>query len=349
MHARSFYLLLCLWAFVILAGCAEDHTLSFKDVSYVKEFPQHSVILESKKVPLDLPGVRDIKLKDSILFLSLQGKSRAVKMYSYPALSYLGEFAQIGNGPGELGSAPFFSKTSFSCRGDSLFISIPDFKMKIVRYNVTAALSGDGGLFTQHPLDLDESALGVFSLDDSTSFYMSLSPDMTSLSRHLVVEGSELSLDAQEELSRAKIELQDGYAFNLLSAMPCFDSKSGIIVECCLAANRFNMYSIKDPYFKKTVVIGSRQSSIKKAESQMRLAPVLPSFFSHVDSYDDCFTILYEQPNSKKQSILIFDWKGNPIDQIDLPFEVTSVEIDFEHRILITLNRDTEEMYFLSF
>ena len=330
---------------VIVVSCEEDRSLTFSDVTYVKEFPEHSTVIESSKIPLDLPGLQDIKLKDSILFVSQKGQDRVIKMFSYPDLKFLGDFAPIGNGPGELMNVPFFSETSFSRHNDSLYINIPDFKMKIVRYNVTAALSGDAGCFTQHPLELEESALGVYSFDESTYYYMSLSQGMTSLTRHLIVDGEEQALEAQEELNRARIELNDGYAFNLLSSRPVYNPKSGVIAECCMGANRINMYSVKDPSFKKTIVVGKKASSIKEAESRMKLIPDLPEYFHSVDAFPDFFAVLYGLPNSNSRSLLFFDWQGNPLERIDFPFKVASVEIDSEHRTLIAMKYETEELF----
>lgn len=341
--------LICLLLLLFLVSCTdEDRTLTFSDVTYVRNFPEHCTVIESTKVPLDLPGLRDIKLKDSILFVSQDGQDRSVKMFGYPSLAYLGDFVMIGNGPGELLSAPFFSETSFSRHNDSLYISIPDFKMKIVRYNVTAALSGDAGCFTQHPLELGGSALGVYSFDESTYYYMSLSQGMTSLTRHLIVDGVEQALEALEELNTAKLSINDGYAFNLLSAIPAYDSNSGVIVECCLAANRLNFYSVNDPSFKKTVVIGNKLSSIKEAEARMKLAPVLPGCTFSVKTYDDCFLVLYGNgiPDSKERTVLVFDWQGNPLQRIDLPSKVRAVDIDFDNRTLIAADYETEELYF---
>ena len=338
--------LICLLLLLFLVSCTdEDRTLTFSDVTYVRDFPEHCTVIESTKVPLDLPGLRDIKLKDSILFVSQDGQDRSVKMFGYPSLAYLGDFVMIGNGPGELLSAPFFSETSFSRHNDSLYISIPDFKMKIVRYNVTAALSGDAGCFTQHPLELEESALGVYSFDESTYYYMSLSQGSTSLTRHLIVDGEEQVLEAQEELNRARIELNDGYAFNLLSSRPVYNPKSGVIAECCMGANRINMYSVKDPSFKKTIVVGKKASSIKEAESRMKLIPDLPEYFHSVDAFPDFFAVLYGLPNSNSRSLLFFDWQGNPLERIDFPFKVASVEIDSEHRTLIAMKYETEELF----
>ena len=338
--------LICLLLLLFLVSCTdEDRTLTFSDVTYVRDFPEHCTVIESTKVPLDLPGLRDIKLKDSILFVSQDGQDRSVKMFGYPSLAYLGDFVMIGNGPGELLSAPFFSETSFSRHNDSLYINIPDFKMKIVRYNVTAALSGDAGCFTQHPLELEESALGVYSFDESTYYYMSLSQGSTSLTRHLIVDGEEQVLEAQEELNRARIELNDGYAFNLLSSRPVYNPKSGVIAECCMGANRINMYSVKDPSFKKTIVVGKKASSIKEAESRMKLIPDLPEYFHSVDAFPDFFAVLYGLPNSNSRSLLFFDWQGNPLERIDFPFKVASVEIDSEHRTLIAMKYETEELF----
>ena len=344
MRARYylFYLLLCLF----YVSCEEDRSLTFSDVTYVKEFPEHSTVIESSKIPLDLPGLQDIKLKDSILFVSQKGQDRVIKMFSYPDLKFLGDFAPIGNGPGELMNVPFFSETSFSRHNDSLYINIPDFKMKIVRYNVTAALSGDAGCFTQHPLELGGTALGVYSFDESTYYYMSLSQGMTSLTRHLVIDGEEQVLEAQEELNSTKLDQSDGFSFNLISARPAYHPATGVIAECCISVNRINMYSVKDPTFKKTIVVGKKASSIEEAKSLMKLLSSLPRYCFQADSYSDCLSLLYGSPNSDKRSVLIFDWQGNPLQKIDLPFNVQSVEVDFDNRTLITSDYETEELYF---
>ena len=173
---------------------------------------------------------------------------------------------------------------------------------------------------------------------------------MTSLTRHLIVDGEEQALEALEELNTAKLSISDGYAFNLLSAIPAYDSNSGVIVECCLAANRLNFYSVNDPSFKKTVVIGNKLSSIKEWEEKMKLAPVLPGYAFSVKTYDDCFLVLYGNgiPDSKERTVLVFDWQGNPLQRIDLPSKVRAVDIDFDNRTLIAADYETDHCKGLS-
>lgn len=106
------------------------------------------------------------------------------------------------------------------------------------------------------------------------------------------------------------------------------------------------MYSVKDPTFKKTIVVGKKASSIGEAKSLMKLLSSLPRYCFQADSYNDCLSLLYGSPNSDKRSVLIFDWQGNPLQKIDLPFNVQSVEVDFDNRTLITSDYETEELYF---
>ena len=78
----------------------------------------------------------------------------------------------------------------------------------------------------------------------------------------------------------------------------------------------------------------------------MKLLSSLPRYCFQADSYSDCLSLLYGSPNSDKRSVLIFDWQGNPLQKIDLPFNVQSVEVDFDNRTLITSDYETEELYF---
>jgi hypothetical protein len=335
---------------IIATACSSkeaESQLTFTKTYYVEEYPQNSVIAKSNKIDLDLQGIIDIRLRDTLLFISKEGSNKYISVYNYPSLEYLTDFVYKGNGPGEILYPLYFSTTYFYEKNDSSFITIASFDGKKVDYNITALLNDDEMEFTQRYYDTSVRVSGVFPIGDSTIFYRSLSSDYLQMPRHIQIKNEELLIPQIEILNNAAIKENDGFSFNILSALPAFNQEKGIIAECYHYLNRINMYSIHDPDFSKTIIIGDREILVDDVINSWSHS--MEQHFYHTVSYDDCFAALFRDNSTKKGCILLFDWDGNPINKIDLPKSATTFDIDFKNKVIIAYNDENEELSFHEF
>lgn len=326
-----------------------EGALAFKSISYVTSFPVRCEVHDSEQVHLDVQGVIDFRLTDSLLLLSQSGQNKILRTFSYPSMAPLGDYIGLGNGPGEQLFPFYFCNTAVKANCDGIRLTVPSFNKKIVDYCIPLTPNGSELVLNEYALALDQNALGLYALDDSTVFYQSLSVDRLHLNRHIRINGVEQVVPSHSVLDEAAINSTDGYSFNILSVIPVFNSHSGIVAECCLSFNCINLYSIKDPSFNKSIVIGKHLATVAEAEQTMLEIGMLPQCCYYAVPFDDCFAVLFREPETESQSVLLFDWSGNAVKRIELPGTATSFDIDFDHNVLITWNSEKEEMFFHRF
>lgn len=333
-------------ALALFVSCGSKHSvLSFENPVYVTEFMENSEITSSGEIKMDLLGAIDVKIKDSILLVSQQGAGKLMRAFRYPSMSCIGEYIDHGNGPGEQMFPFYFCNTAIKNDGDSLRLSVPVFNLKVINYSIPVMPTDSRMAFQESASDFGKDALGIFALDDSIVFFQSLSLDRLHMNRNIRVGNAEQSIPSLRVLDEAFIERNDGYSYNVMSVIPVYNPQDAVVAECCLAVNCINMYSLADSSFHKTIVIGKRQATVSESELRLRMTRELPQYCYYAVSYDDCFAVLFGDPMSKAQSVMIFDWAGNPIDKVDLPCYATTFDIDFERNILFTLNAENETMF----
>ncbi|MFC4871155.1 hypothetical protein [Negadavirga shengliensis] len=88
-----------------------DHQkyMTLDSLEYVLEFPNEFVIHNKKETGIDLVGVWDFAIQDSIMILSTRKKNGVWKFLSLPEYHHLGDFLHVGEGPLELSSSPSVS------------------------------------------------------------------------------------------------------------------------------------------------------------------------------------------------------------------------------------------------
>ena len=105
--------------FSMLSSCQISHETSptsfmgFKDqIVYVKEFPQ-TFTLSGETVPdIDIIGIQDIQICDTMIIFSGKGQENLWACYSLPRYDYLSSLLTKGNGPNEFIQAPWVSSAT---------------------------------------------------------------------------------------------------------------------------------------------------------------------------------------------------------------------------------------------
>jgi len=106
---QNVFLWFVIMGFSMLSSCQISHETSptsfmgFKDqIVYVKEFPQ-TFTLSGETVPdIDIIGIQDIQICDTMIIFSGKGQENLWACYSLPRYDYLGSLLTKGNGPNDL-------------------------------------------------------------------------------------------------------------------------------------------------------------------------------------------------------------------------------------------------------
>lgn len=134
---------------------------------------------------------------------------------------------------------------------------------------------------------------------------------------------------------------------NVLSAVHCVNKKLGIVAEAMLRLNQINLYSF-DGTLSKTLCIGGELSDVADLDGKSKWR--VNKMFSSVRATPDFFVALYYDVNyqdyMKEQanpSLLFFDWKGNPLQKLNVPYFVKSFDITEQGDIYLLISEKGKE------
>ena len=123
-----------------------------------------------------------------------------------------------------------------------------------------------------------------------------------------------------------------------------------------LRLNQINLYSF-DGTFNKTLCVGDAlmdANAVDKSGDSMFSRGSMLKCFGGVVSYSDYFVALYHgisykdyenSDNKSTCSLMVFDWDGNPILKINVPFTITSYGISKDGYLYFSRNNtETEQI-----
>ncbi len=337
----------------ILMTCCKpmpDNVMVFKDsVKYIDSFPQAYTLENPEDVSLDIIGVLDFTILDSIAVFNTMEKRSAWKILSLEDMHILGEILDIGNGPEEFLSIPWPSQCEFFRQGGDICCMMGDMsKRRMCSLNLSKSLD-EGKLALDVVLeDLPYPCFTMFYIDSNALFYRTISPDMSRQDRFLREGGSDMVPSGLEELNTAHVE--PGKNYNLLSSHMKYVRDKNLIVEVPVALTDINIYSL-DGQNSMSLCLRDRPSDI---DALQQLSPAdIPHTFSALRTYGDYFAVLYigetamtyETGRKNLPHVYVFDYEGNPKADIALDKQVTSFDFDMEHGFLYAFDLITEQMY----
>lgn len=318
------------------------------DVTFVKEFPNIFPLQHGIEVDIDLIGVKDFVIQDSILIAATGDKEG---LWSFIALSdykYLGSFLKNGQGPFEFLGLPFISQQTLN-RDNGLSAYIYNFQRgELFKIDIDKSLKNKYLHITTQNDSLPPFLFNFAFIDEETFFCKRIDHNEQRQSRYLLKNGKEELLPAMARLNKASI--RRGEDTNILSTITKYNKKENRIIEAPIGLNYINIYSL-DGSFEKTVCIGSDLFNIGKIQEFEVDRRVYT--FSDIRMFDDFFGVVYvgEERGAylgerkKKPRILIFDWSGTPMAEVTFEHHFTSFDIDFTKGELYTLDLYSDEFY----
>ena len=352
----KYYFLELLNALLLLAmifGCNKNahdsqKLMTLDAVAYVVDFPKTFVLQNKEDTGIDIPGVWDFVIQDSMMILSTRNSHGVWKFLSLPEHRERGNFLTVGGGPLELSSQPSVSdKVKFVKEDNHLQAYLYDFGYgKLFRMDIGTTIL-DQDLSMKIINDALPKYLFDFLVIDSTSYFCKEIANMeTQQMWYLYSKGEKSMISPMEKLNAAAVT--DNMDYNILSTMTRWSDKHKKVVEMHFGLNYINLYSL-DNSFAQTICLGKKLDNISDIES---LALEDRMFqFSDVRVYDDFFGVVYiheqesDYKNTRKNlpSILLFDWNGNPLAELNSNSFITSFDIDFTRGELYTFDVKSDE------
>lgn len=334
---------------ILLTSCGcghEPRTIDCGEVVYVDSFPAEYRATDLQRIPGEFIGAVDMVASDSVAALICQGSDRFLSLYSIPSGKPLTKLCAKGQGPDEFADMP----TNFSLTNDndSLYVGCFDYARNILyTINATAAIDGKTeNLYRKRSLNPLKDIKDILPMNDST-FFIVQHAMFTGNYPRLILSGD--SVKPVENLGR-QYEDWSGVNWNTIAFFPLLSPSGSEVAEGMIRLNQINLYSLEDPDFRKTIVVGDELDDVIYADSRR----------NHIRRYirgqalDSCFVMLYSGVDKEtfhkgegESELQFFSWDGRPLMRVTLPVVASSFHIDSsgENIYIFAPGADGESLY----
>jgi hypothetical protein len=319
------------------------------EIRYINEFPQTFTLTNNIEPTIDLIGINDFYIHDSLMIFATRGSNHLWSFISLPNYTHLGDFLSRGDGPLEFVQPPRVSASKLYKENGSLFAGIYDFqKGRLLKMNISESLKKGELDITILTDSIPRNMFNFLMLDNDHFFCKEITNDRLQQIRYILKDGHKTTPTILEKMNQASVERDDDY--NILSTIAQMNKSNEIIVEMPLRLNYINMYSL-DGSFAKTICVSNKVDDIKEIQYKKRENRIytfdntrlFPDFWGAV--YINESDKSYDSDKRKPSSIMLFDWQGEPLAKIKLNRTITSFDIDFINGHLYTLNFQSDEFY----
>jgi len=358
---KKIRILLVMASFLLVVNCKKrsDVINSVEDIaesiSYVSDFPKNYTLEEKTKLGIDVLGILDFEIKDSLLIVSKRSDDKFWVFYRLPNYDKLGAFLNKGRGPFELSSPPFFANsTSFLKEQGERYSYILN-RGNLFKFNIDKSIA-TGQLEMSVVRDsLSDAIFACQMIDNNDIFIRKINDSRTKQNRYVLKNGVKTTTSFLDKLNQ--IAIKKGLEPNILTSVIRYHSKKKLFVETPIMCNYIMVYNLDGAFFK-VICLEDELNTIKMV--QKKSEEEWSDQFKGVCSFDDFFGVVYtqgakyyydeedEELDSKNlySSILLFDWQGNPLAKLKLKNQITSFGIDFKNGELYTLNFDEEDSFY---
>lgn len=324
--------------------------MGFDDIVYVTGFPE-TYTLQDWKVPnVDIIGLRNFAIKDSLLILNSTKSKGIWSLYELPDYTFFGSFLDRGEGPLEFMYGPSIKTNAKVVReGEQVLAYLYDFqKGRLLKFNISKSIASKELHLTILKDDLPPFMFNFKMIDHNKFFIKEISNANTQQLRSILQNDEKISLPIFTKLNQASIA--PGEDPNILSTMTELSDHKNKLVEMPIGLNYINLYSL-DGIFAKTICIGKELSDISEIQRESRWERMYT--FADICVFDDFFGVvfidqakaIYQTERIKLPSILLFDWEGNPLAELNLENHITSFDIDFINQELYTLDLHSDQFF----
>lgn len=326
---------------IALQSCSDyvSQYLCFDDVVYVSEFPKTIELEEAAPLDLDLMGCVDFFGNDSVLVFKMMGLENHWRVCPFPDLNAGMDLLKKGNGPDEFANMPgneYFDGND--CRawmsGES----------KMLRVDISESLEkGRLQLDTILEVPMQGTALSCAAVDDSVYFAVLHQYDSY---RHCLFDGNQLQdLEHLEAIDKHRVRND----LNAMAAVRRYEASQKKVVEGLLHLNQINLYSLEDNTFAKTICVGEQLTDLGRIDDSSKKQWI--KYYGSIITHPDYFAAIYFNASRKdffagkikKTDIQFFNWDGEPLLDIRMPFPAESFFIHKNKDLYVLSTKGEEE------
>lgn len=323
--------------------------MAFDSVVFVKEFPRSFQLGKPEEQYVDVIGVRNFAIQDSLLIFSTVNDDALWSFVSLNDGAVKGNFLKKGQGPLEFLQTPSVATRTTFIKQDSLFAYIYDSQRgTLLKMNVNESLRS--GTESIHIVDdsLPPFLFNLVVIDTAVFVAKEINADQTQQLRYLRHKKDKKLIENLYRLNDAKINPRED--INILSTIAKRSENKDIIVEMPIGLHHLNMYTL-DGSFQKSICIGDKLHSIDDVQNQKRQNRLYT--FVDLRVFDDFFGVLYineeeliyQTGRKKMPKILLFDWDATPLAEIILGHHATYFDIDFTNKNLYTFDAHSDAFF----
>jgi hypothetical protein len=320
------------------------------EVKYVNNFPQTFVLQNNVDTDLNIIGINNFIIYDSLLILFTKEKHGFWSFVSLSDYNRLGNFLSIGQGPFEFLFSPTTTQVKLFKEEDQLYASIYDFqKGKLFKMDIDRSIT-TRKLHISIAQDVPPFSFNFLMIDSLTFFCKEVNFDHTQQTRYILdKDHNRITPDFLQKLNQASIRA--GEDVNILTTITKLHSDNNLIVEAPVVGLRYiNTYSL-DGSFGKTICMGNKLEDINEVQDINEWERL--ETYKDLRMYADFWGVLcidedkktYQMGRKKLPSIFLFDWQGEPLAELKLNRFITSFDIDFVRGYLYTLDVHSDEFY----
>ena len=328
-------------------SCSEStpNYLSIGEPEYITELPLIKNIELIDTVDCEVYGMRSVKIVDSLLIIGTNSSWTAISSKDKKPLA---NFFSIGQGPGEFNSIPRTGEGYFFTKNDSLHVFAQDHNNgRILELNLSKAVANEP--FEVKPAynspEINNNCWTTIPCGEGKVFLSRANNNFTGFNRYVVELDTIYSLPITQQIDQITIE-SDG-DINLLSKVARFSPQVGKIVEFMIYLNQINVFSI-DGNWGKTICVGKKLDNLSKIERQPRFfktntyitGSVWPQGFGAL--YSGYSEIDVQKLLSEHNTIQFFDWEGNGICEVKIPYQALAFDLDFDNKVLYVINQEDD-------
>ena len=338
---------------LVLSSCStnpEAH-MAFEEVRYIREFPRTYSLTaqDAESVDFGIIGTQDFIVHDSLLILSTANKNGFLTFLSLPDHRNLGSYLLLGNGPQEFIMPPWISQSVFYReKGDLCFTLHNVVRKRLECFNVTRTLESKRLHLSTIKDSLVSTAFRFLYINDSTFMCREITSDETRQIRYFIENGRRTEPLCLIPLNESRVNPGHG-DYNILATLIQYNPDRRRVVEAPTLLNHINLYA-PDGSFARTICVGKRLDKTK--DIQAREYGERIRTYMHLLAYPDFFGALYFgatekefelEPGKISPVIQLFDWDGEPLAEIRLPYMATAFDFDLKNGALYTFDRTSEQ------
>lgn len=322
---------------VLLASCSPSDLpsgIAFDDRVTPDNFPICESLDSGSQINLNTLGNREILIIDSVAILSTSDNKMAWKIISLSADTVIGGFIDAGNGPNELSMIPLLSQSSVVRHGNTTLLAVPDnMKQCWHNFNLGNIISGQNeqDSIIGDP-EIDQFTVYKSYTKDNTTYRLSVNPTDRNINRRISVNGDTINNSHAEWLNHFTVDNLE----HIGRLMPTVAlSPSGKkVVEIYNSYPQINLYSL---FGDDAVTLTPDDKVVDYVEFTGQSATAPTAIYRGIKGYEKFFVINKIGDNDTTE-LQFYDWEGNPVLSLIIPYTVNSFDIDFINGRIIAVN-----------